>query len=393
MLRFIKNTTIGIKMKKISFALILLVFNTAQAETQNGFESEFYGFIKTSTLYSSKALGSFNNVNMSAPTHAVAQINNTDKKERLTFQAQQSRAGINLKKGKQLSAKLEFDFIDFAKSSPTTQMNPRVRIASVTYIWENNKLIIGQDWDLFSPVTSFTFDYVGLYFMAGNTGFIRQQLQYLNTQGKWEFGGAIGMAGNNPGSIENDLELAKSPSYAGRISYALDKGRAGVSAIYSKLEYSLNDRSHDAYGYNLFFEKTFNQTTLKSEAYFGQNLANIGALSLGKGTMNTNVKEFGATLTLAHKLSTKHVPFGGVGVAKIDNKNALTPFSTNANNSITNPGIKSNFLARFGWEYKVTEDFSWVSEVSHFETQSKISNTNYQNNIAMSVETGIQLRF
>jgi hypothetical protein len=381
-------------MKKISFVLMLLALNTVHAETQNGFESEFYGFIKTSALYSSKALASFNNLNMSAPTHAAPQKKSTDNKERLTFQAQQSRMGVNLKKGKQLTAKLEFDFIDFAKSSPTTQMNPRVRIASVTYAWDNNKLIIGQDWDLFSPVSTFTFDYVGAYFLAGNTGFMRQQVQYLNTQDNWEFGAAVGMAGNNPGSTENDLELAKSPSYSGRISYSLEKGRVGASAIYSNLKYAQNNTSHDSYAYNLFFEKAFNQTSVKSEAYFGQNLANIGALSLGKGTMNDNVKEYGATLTMAHKLSAKHVPFAGIGMAKVDNKNSLTPFSTNPpTNTITNPGIKSNFLSRVGWEYKVTEDFSWVSEVSRFETKSKISNSNYQNNIAMSVESGIQLRF
>ena len=184
-------------MKKYLLVVLLLFISGASASTQKGFEAEAYGFIKASSIYSSEALASYNNINLSAPTHAVAQTKAAEKVSRLSFQTQQSRVGFNLKKGDRLSAKLEFDFIDFAKSSPTTQMNPRVRIAAVTYVWENQKVIIGQDWDLFSPVTSFTFDYVGLYFMAGNTGFMRQQLQYLNTQGNWEFGTAIGMAGNN----------------------------------------------------------------------------------------------------------------------------------------------------------------------------------------------------
>jgi hypothetical protein len=75
-------------------------------------------------------------------------------------------------------------------------MNPRVRIAAVSY-----------SWDLFSPVTSFTFDYSGLYFMAGN----------------------------NPGATDSDLELSKSPTYSARASYDLPAGRAGASAIYSRL--------------------------------------------------------------------------------------------------------------------------------------------------------------
>jgi hypothetical protein len=268
-----------------------------------------------------------------------------------------------------------------------------VRIASVTYAWDNQKVIIGQDWDLFSPVTSFTFDYVGLYFMAGNTGFMRQQLQYLNTQGSWEFGTAIGMAGNNPGTTDADLELAKSPSYSARASYALEGGRIGFSGIYAHLKYAANDSSHDAFGGNFFLEKTFNETTVKSEAYYGQNLANIGTLAIGKGTSVTDVREYGATLTVSHKLNPKHVPFGGFGLAKVDNKNSITPFSINATNTITNPGVKSNFLMRFGWEYKVTEDFSWISEVSRFETISKLTASSYQNNIVGSLESGIQLRF
>ena len=163
-------------MEKYFPVVLVLFISAASASTQKGFEAEVYGFIKSSSIYSSEALASFNNINLSAPTHAVAQKNASDKVSRLSFQTQQSRVGFNLKKGDQLSAKLEFDFIDFAKSSPTTQMNPRVRIAAVNYVWENQKVIIGQDWDLFSPVTSFTFDYVGLYFMAGNTGSIKSRM-------------------------------------------------------------------------------------------------------------------------------------------------------------------------------------------------------------------------
>lgn len=380
-------------MKKYLLAVSILFINAASATTQKGFETEVYGFVKASAMYSSEALGSYNNVNLSAPTHAVAHTKSTDSTSRLSFQTQQSRIGFNLKKGDQLSSKLEFDFIDFAKSSPTTQMNPRVRIASVTYAWENQKVIIGQDWDLFSPVTSFTFDYVGLYFMAGNTGFMRQQLQYLNTQGKWEFGSAVGMAGNNPGTTDSDLELAKSPTYSLRASYALEAGRIGVSGIYSHLKYAANDSSHDAYGANAFMENVYDQTSLRSEAYYGQNMANIGTLAIGKGTMTNDVKEYGATLTLLHKVTPKHVPFGGIGFAKVDNKNSITPFSMNATNTITSPGISSNFLMRFGWEYKVTDDFSWISEISRYETQSKLTASTYETNIVGSLESGVQLRF
>lgn len=381
-------------MKKLLIPLSLTLLGSAQAATQKGFDAEFYGFVKASAMYATEALGSYNNINMSAPTHAVAHESPNDKTGRMSFQTAQSRAGVNLKKGDNLSAKLEFDFIDFAKSSPTTQMNPRVRIASVTYQQDNHKFIIGQDWDLFSPVSAYTFDYVGLYFQAGNVGFMRQQAQYLNTQGKWEFGAALGMAGNNPGITDNDLELGKAPTYSARASYALSNGRVGVSGIYSRLKYAVNDSHHETYGLNAFLENVFGELSVKTEAYYGQNLNNIGALAIGKGNSTEDVREFGGHLSANYKLSPKHIPFAGVGLARVDNSTSLPAFSHNnpTTSPISAPGIKSNFLSRVGWEYKVTDDLSWMSELSRYETASKMTASN-QNNIAYGLETGVQLRF
>lgn len=300
--------------------------------------------------------------------------------------------GLNLNKGTDIRGRLEFDFIDFAKSSPTTQMNPRARIASITYIKNDYKFIIGQDWDLFSPVTTYTFDYVGLYFLAGNTGFQRQQLQVLKTHNDWEYGLALGMAGNNPGTIDNDLELSKSPSYALRISRQLDKGRIGFSAIYANLKYFSNQQRHDTYGLNFFFEKVLTDTSLKSEIYYGQNMANIGTLAIGRGTDKDDVREFGGTFTVQQKITETDFIFGGLGFAKADNASEITPFSLNASNGIASPGIKSNFLSRLGWEKKLSPDLSWVTEISRYQTESKLP-SRYQEKVAHSLESGMNLRF
>jgi hypothetical protein len=389
-------------MKKLISALVLTSLPAAtMAVTVNGFEATAYGFLKASSMYSTQGLASYNNINMSAPTNAMGRLSTRpqDKTSRMSFQTQQTRMGVNLKKGDNLTAKFEFDFIDFNKSSPTTQMNPRVRIASVTYVNGNHKMIIGQDWDLFSPVTSYTFDYVGLYFLAGNVGFMRQQAQYLYSAGEWELGGALGMAGNNPGVVDGNLETSKSPTYALRATRKIGpKGRVGVSGIYSRLTYNQpteNGTTHDSYAGNAFFENVWERFELKSEAYYGQNLANIGALSIGRGTQTSNVKEYGATLTGYYRIIDRNSLFGGLGVARIDNSGRLQPLTvgTATANVIANPGIRSNFLARVGWEFKVTEDLSWMTEVSRYETKSKIADNRYQGNIAYGLETGVQLRF
>jgi hypothetical protein len=390
-------------MKKIIplLAIGALPFSSFAASL-NGFDLTAYGFIKASAMYSTQGLASYNNINLSAPTNAAARIGGRpqEKSSRMSFQTQQSRIGTTLKKGENLSARIEMDFIDFNKSSPTTQMNPRVRIASVTYAWDNHKVIVGQDWDLFSPVTSYTVDYVGLYFLAGNTGFMRQQAQYLNTQGQWEFGGALGMAGNNPGTADSDLEISKSPTYALRASRLLEKGRVGVSAIYGRLNYETQatgpgaGTSHDAYAGNAFYEQVFQKFEVKTEAYYGQNLANLGSLSIGKGTSTSDVKEYGATLTGVLKVIDRHNFFGGVGFARIDNRSQMSPYALNPTTvGITAPGVRSNFLKRVGHDFRVTEDLSWLTEVSHYDTTSKISDNRYQRNGVWGLETGVQMRF
>ncbi len=387
-------------MKKLLPLLALSVPFATQATTMNGFDATVYGFVKASAMYSTQGLASFNNINMSAPTSAAGKLSSRpqDRRSRFGTQTQQSRIGFNLKKGDNLTAKLEFDFIDFNKSSPTTQMVPRVRIAAVTYAWENQKIVIGQDWDLFSPTTSYTFDYVGLFFGAGNTGFMRQQLQYLNTQGDWELGAAVGMAGNNPGTSDSNLETAKSPSYSARVSHKLGpKGRVGLSAIYARLKYEQpgeNGTVHDSYGGNAFFENVWEKFEIKSEAYYGKNMNNIGTLAIGKGTSTSDVKEYGANVTGYYRIIDRHALFGGVGTARVDNRAQLTPLAISATTStITQPGIRGNFLARVGWDFKVTDDLSWMAELSRYETQSKIGLSQYQTNIAYGIETGIQLRF
>lgn len=368
---------------------------TVNSATLNGFELTPYGFLKASGMYSDKALASFNNINLSAPTHAVAQTRSQDKTSRFSLQTQQSRIGATLGKD-QVQSRFEFDFLDFNKSSPTTQMVPRVRIASVTYQWGDNKVLIGQDWDFFSPTTAYTFDFVGLYFLAGNTGFMRQQAQYMRTIGQWEVGAALGMAGNNPGVTDNDLELGKSPTYAVRILRNISNGKVGISGIYSTLHYeSTNGASRDSYGANAFYEKKYGALAIKSEAYYGQNLANIGTQALGKGIDTADVREFGGTLTGIYAFDAAHFVFGGVGFAKADNKSEIAPFSfiQPGNNIVQNPGVQSNFVGRVGYEYRITPDFSWISELSRYETNSKTADNTYQLNIAYSIESGVQLRF
>jgi hypothetical protein len=374
--------------------VLSLIVPAAHGASTLGYEFGFYGFLKSSATFSDGALASFNNINHAAPTHAVVRTTGLDKSSRLSFQTQQSRAGLNLTKA-QTSAKVELDFIDFSKSSPTTQMVPRIRIASITHKLDDSRRIhVGQDWDLFSPHNNFTFNHVGNYFMAGNTGFMRQQAQFHKKSGEWETGLALGMAGSNPGVSDSDLEYGKSPTYAIRFTRTLTEGKIGVSGIYTTLNYeTTNNSRRDSYGYNFFYKNKYGAFSVDSEAYFGQNLANIGTLALAKGTNMTNVKEYGATLSGLYNLNEKHNILGGIGFARIDNPSELSPFALGATGVISAPGVRSNLVTRIGHEMKLTSDLSWFTEVSRYETDSKISVDKYKLEIAYGLESGLQLKF
>jgi hypothetical protein len=70
-------------MTKYLLYRLALSIHSASAATHKGFETEVYGFLRASSLYSSDALASYNNINLSAPKHAPPRITSTDKKGRL----------------------------------------------------------------------------------------------------------------------------------------------------------------------------------------------------------------------------------------------------------------------------------------------------------------------
>ena len=355
-----------------------------------------YGFIKASVTGADHALASFSNINLSAPTLAIARTRAIDENSRSSFQVAQSRFGATITKSEKVSGRFELDFIDFGKSSPTTQMVPRVRRALVTYKGEGFHLDIGQDWDLFSPTTAYTYDIVGLYFNAGNTGFQRQQLQYHRNLSAWQLSAALGMAGNNPGTADADLEIANSPTYSIRAKHTAGNWIYGYSGIYSRINFATsNDRWTEAYGNNLFFERETPSFGIKAELFQGQNLANIGALSLARATATHDVREWGGFVSMQVPVNENNKIFGGVGCDRIDNKGSIAAANISATGVVNNnaTGARTNFLSRIGLDHQIEKDFSWLIELSRYETSSKLSASSYQTYITHALETGILWKF
>jgi hypothetical protein len=355
-----------------------------------------YGFIKASTTAADHALGSFSSINLSAPTHAVARTRTIDENSRSSFQVAQSRIGATVQKSDTVSGRFELDFIDFNKSSPTTQMVPRVRRAVVTYKGDGWHGDIGQDWDLFSPTGAYSYDIVGLYFTAGNTGFMREQAQYHRDLEDWQLSAAVGMAGSNSTAADSDLETSNSPTYSIRIKRTTGPFVWGYSAIYARINFAATtDRWSEAYGNNIFFEKETATYGLKAELFQGQNLANTAALSLARGTSTRDVREWGGHISGFVALNETNKIFGGAGVDRIDNKGAIAAANISAAGVVNGnaTGARHNFLTRVGLEHIIEKDFSWLTELSRFETNNKLSASNYRTEVAHMLETGILWKF
>ena len=171
------------RMRRAQFWLFvfnfMLLLNQPVLRADSQFSIKPTGFLKFGAVAASRAVDSFGNTNMSAPTVASSSNALGSNLARGTFQIAQSRFGAWIDQGK-VKGHLEFDLIDFAKASPVTQIFPRLRIADLDYQIDDSQTVsFGQDWDLFaSPYRPFTYNFVGFFFQSGNVGFMRNQVTY-----------------------------------------------------------------------------------------------------------------------------------------------------------------------------------------------------------------------
>lgn len=328
-----------------------------------------YGMVKPTVTYSSAAVESYGNPNASAITAAGNPVlSNSPDESRLSFQVAQSRFGIWVGEKTNYRAHLEFDFVDFGRASPTVQSLLRLRVA--TFEWSvTDRLVLsaGQDWDLDAPINPYGINMVGAQFLAGNHGFMRQQVKAVYTLGKrLELGGAVGLQNANATAKDSTVELGRMPSFALRATALLGSmGRVGMSGIVTRLRFSPGpDERYALAGAGTVFGDVTPYETLnvRFEGYIGRNVANIG-VALGTGSRAKDVEEAGFFVSARQLLTEKHALFGTFSHARALDPDEVSPsysypsstpapdFST-ATSAGTGTGFRWNQSARFGYAYK-----------------------------------------
>jgi hypothetical protein len=309
-----------------------------------------------------------------------------------TFQAAQSRLGFWFGEKGPAIGHLEFDFLDFTKSSPTTASLPRLRIASLDWVLSKTFTIsAGQDWDLYSPINPYTTDIPAVTFEAGNSGFMRQQAKFIYHNDSVELAAALGLAGVNNAAKFNATEYTRLPSLALRAALLFGKaGRVGVSAIGSRWRFApgaADERTATIGAVNIYGDVTpFERFNVRFEGYLGKDLATMGALTLGNGTVANDLKEAGGFISAKYGFTDAHALYFTAGTAKVLNESKvgpsytypattdmMTPAPSAATLTAGVPGIISNTNLRLGYEYHYSKLLALQIEGVYFHTHHKLN--------------------
>ncbi|AUX23306.1 hypothetical protein SOCEGT47_038290 [Sorangium cellulosum] len=349
-----------------------------------------YGIIKP-TIVVGNGLESYGSPNYVAPTAAVNPLFLADPDAvGLSFQAQQTRVGVAVGEGTPVKGQIEVDFVDLSKSSPAQATSIRVRQAFVDWSpADGHKLTLGQTWDLFSPLNTHTYNLVGALFQSGNSGFVRHQLMYVASLGRVEVGAALGLVGQNVTALLNNVEYSRTPTVALRASYRADKSAwVGASVIGTRLTFDANQESEaarTAFGGNLFAELTAGALNVRAEAYAGQNLANLGLLTLGQGYRTDDVAEVGGWVSGKLTFLDAHAVHLVAGVAAVQSTDEMllgytpgtpatgaAPATAPVRVGGNGPGIERNVTLRAGYAFAPMKGLSFVVEPSLMLTRHKL---------------------
>lgn len=336
-----------------------------------------YGFVRPTVAYANSAVESYGRPNASAPTSAANPVATADvDNPALSFQVAQSRVGLSIGEGGPVRAKLELDFIDFGRASPTVAALPRLRIASVEWaINPQTSIFAGQMWDVVAPLMPHHNNVVGANFQAGNLGFMRQQLGVRRAFGPVEARLAVGLPGSNNGPTLTDLEFEGLPTFAASFTWRPSTSvMLGASGLATQLRFGQGHEQVAGVG-AIDVEVTAGPMSLRAEGYVGQNAANLGMLTLGLGRADVNVQEAGGWLSAKVTFAQIHAVHFTAGAASVLAPSTVaagyaraTPAAAPARN-YGSPGIEWNAAARLGYALTPVQGLTFSVEPYLFATR------------------------
>ena len=358
---------------------LLATFGLFHASTASAVELKLTGFVKAAVVGSDRSASSLGQDNLSAVTAArpsgmtpAGSTTPANEDGEMSFQVQQTRLNLELKTDESTRGVVEVDFYDATKASPTTQANPRLRIAKIEHKLSDTLMIAaGQDWDVFSPLGTFTYNMVGNSYQAGNSGFMRNQVVLNDKRENMELRYAVGMLTGNAAAAAGDSDRSDYPSLAFSAAFGQTGNRYGVSGLLGRtVIHSGSSRvNRDTAGLNLFAEKSWTSLQLRAEIYYGQNLENAGTLTLSHGTFGTSLSEVGGFVSAKAPVSERTSVFATAGYAQILNGDEVTPVgmtTTAAGTAVLS--MRQNLGIKAGADYKLTDALKTYGELTELHS-------------------------
>ena len=242
------------------------------------------GFIKVDSFYQSARMNSTDAPRFvsSDPDRNDGQFGSTVQHSRLTL----SLDPVDVRSAK-LSGLVELDFFSLGDIGDSKFNNNQLRTRQLYLNLEQDgwSLLMGQTWDLFSPLNPTTLNTNGFFWFGGNAGFRRPQLR-ITKRFEGEDSALVAAASLNSnigqtitvgGTTRNTGEDAGTPVLEGLLTYEFrlgqSSGQIGFSALAGEEEDDVIDEEIAQYWFGVHAQfKPLDWVSLQGEWQIGKNL-------------------------------------------------------------------------------------------------------------------------
>ena len=305
------------------------------------------------------------------------------------------------------SALVEIDFQAANFAGTRNRGTVMMRRAFIDFIHDDTRLLIGQEWDVVSPLSPQSLNYVPGYY-TGNVGYRRAQIRLERTR-KWNSDFStlwqIAVCDNVPNDYLTDphVNIANSgwPMLQGRIATTFGRNplancqpyTVGVSGHIGEMTHdygydylnpnTAHRRRHETWSANLDVEvPVTNRLRFTTELYTGTNLspllAGIGQgvdlFSPGSNAFNPRSADaYGGWINLNFKATKKFQINSGYCVERMDGMIGSTPIGNHEYSA-----RDKNQMLFLNGIYHWTDDFLTGLEVSRWRTDWHIYDTQTQ---------------
>ena len=280
----------------------------ANVVTQSGDKLTIYGILRGDVIYDTQK-----------PNNAQSPqwITSGSSDEQFSLHPRLTRLGLDLSAGRQgpfdVSGKIELDFQGGGSESRNT---PRARHLYVQMKRGSSAWLVGQTWDLVSPLFPSPNDDT-LMWNAGNTGDRRPQLRYTYTgQDGFNAALALGLTGAVDGKDldangTRDGEESGMPGFQARLGYRGANYGVGLWGAIAKEETATpvgGQTNFDTHLIGIDWQATFGKVDLQGEVWTGENVSDLRG-GIGQGvntTTGVEISSRGGWVELGFKPNANH---------------------------------------------------------------------------------------